>query len=150
TLTNIWRYEQSGTDLGAAWRAPGYDDRGWPSGTALFYVSTNNLPAPKNTPLTLGPTTYYFRAEFVYAATPVVLSLSLRHVVDAGVVIYLNGAEIHRFNLPSGPIGYTNNALSSILNAALRGPVNVSLTNLVLGANVLAAEVHQAANPGGD
>ena len=150
TLTNLWRYEQSGTDLGAAWRVPAYDDRAWPVGAGLFYVTTNNLPAPKNTPLTLGPTTYYFRTSFVYTGAPAALSLSLRHVVDDGVVIYLNGTEVHRFNLPSGLLSYTNNASSSILNASLRSPVSVALTNLWLGTNVLAAEVHQAANSGDD
>src|SRR5207247_5335765 len=105
---------------------------GWPAGARLFYATTNNLPAPKNTPLTLGTTTYYFRTAFVFTGLPTVLSLSLRHVVDDGVVIYLNGAEIHRFNVPQGVITFTNNASSSVPNAILRSPINVALTNLVL------------------
>ena len=135
---------------GQVWRAPGYDDSAWPAGAALFYVTTNNLPAPKNTPLTLGSTTYYFRATFVYTGAPAVFSMTLRHIVDDGVVLYLNGAEVHRFNLPAGAVTYTNNANASVLNAALRSAGSVALTNLVLGTNVLAAEVHQAANPGDD
>jgi hypothetical protein len=151
TLTNLWRYEQSGTDLGTAWRHPGYNDSAWPVGAALLYVSTNNLPAPKNTPLTLGPTTYYFRSTFVYTGAPAVLSMSLRHVIDDGAIFYLNGTQITNFNMPLGvAINYTNNAAAPILNATLRAPVNVPLTNLVIGTNVLAVEVHQAVNPGDD
>ena len=150
-LTNFWRYEQSGTDLGTAWRLPAYDDSAWPSGRGLLYLTPSALPAPKNTELTLGPTTYYFRASFVYTGAPAILSLSLRHIVDDGVVLYLNGNEFHRFNLPGvGVINYTNNASASIVNATLRAPVSISLTNLILGTNVLAAEVHQAAVDGGD
>jgi hypothetical protein len=150
TLTNLWRYEQSGTDLGASWSMPDYDDLGWPAGPALLYATTSTLPAPKNTPLTLGPNTFYFRTSFLYTGAPTVLSLSLRHVVDDGAVFYLNGNEIVRFLMPTGAIRYTNFSSSAVGNAALRAPVAVPLTNLVVGTNVLAVEVHQAANPGND
>src|SRR5207237_3663316 len=143
-------YEQSGSDLGTAWRTPGYDDSAWPAGPAFLYVSTNNLPVQKNTLLTLGPTTYYFRTAFVYTAAPPVLSLSLRYVIDDGAVFYLNGTEIKRLNIVPGPITYTNNATIPVINAALSTPLAVSLTNLVIGTNVLAVEVHQAVNAGDD
>lgn len=150
TLTNLWRYEQSGTDLGTAWRAPEYADAAWASGAGLFYVTMNNLPAAKNTPLDLGPTTYYFRTSFIYTGTPEILSLSLRHVVDDGAVFYLNGVEVNRFNMAAGTVRYTNNTLATILNATLRAPVAVALSNLVIGTNILAVEVHQSANSGND
>ena len=150
TLSNLWRYEQSGIDLGTVWRSPAYDDSAWPAGAALLYATPNNLPAPKNTPLTIGPTTYYFRTTFVYTGAPPVLSLNLRHIVDDGAIFYLNGAEVHRFNMPLSASSYTNNSSSFILNATLRPPVNIAVTNLVLGLNVLAVEVHQAANSGDD
>lgn len=149
-FTNLWRYEQSGADLGTAWRLPGYDDQTWLVGAGLFYATPNNLPAPGNTPLELGSTTYYFRAPFVYTGEPKVLSLTLRHVVDDGAVFYLNGAEIQRFNMAAGEVSFTNNATSSVLNAAIRTAGSVSATNLVLGTNVFAVEVHQAANTGDD
>ena len=66
SMTNLWRYEQSGTDLGTAWREPAYDDAAWPSGRALLYVEGSTLPAPKNTPLAIGPMTFYFRTTFFY------------------------------------------------------------------------------------
>ena len=31
-----WRYDASGNDLGNAWREPGFDDSGWPTGEADF------------------------------------------------------------------------------------------------------------------
>ena len=113
-------------------------------------ASTNNLPAPKNTPLELGPTTYYFRTAFLYTGTPKALSLSLRYVVDDGAVFYWNGNLIHRYNMPSGTIRATNNASAAIGNAALRSPVTIPLSNLVVGINVLAVEVHQAKVSGDD
>ena len=150
TITNVWKYDDSGTDLGTAWRSGDYDDSTWPSGPALLYNTTVNLPAPRNTLLALGPTTYYFRTTFVYTGAPLVLSLTNRHIVDDGVIIYLNGNEVHRFNLPFGPITYTNFASAAILNGTYRSPVGINLTNLVLGTNVLAAEVHQFSTSGND
>jgi len=149
TLTNWWRYEQSDMDLGTAWRAPGFDDSAWPVGQGLFVSSTNNLPMPKNTELALGPTAYYFRTAFEYTGAQPVLTLSLRHIVDDGAAFYLNGVEIARFNLPAGVIRHTNTA-SPVLNAQLRNPITVALSNLVVGVNVLAVEVHQASPTGDD
>lgn len=150
-FTNVWRYEQSGTDLGTAWREPGYDDSAWPAGAGLFYVSPNNLAAPKNTPLTLGPTTYYFRTELVYTGAPAIVTLNLRHIMDDGIVVYINGNEVHRANVPAaGVISYTNYANTPVSVASLRAAVAVNITNLVLGTNIIAAEVHQASVSGDD
>jgi hypothetical protein len=150
SLTNLWRYDQSGTDLGTAWRDNNYNDSAWAVGSGAFYFTTANIGAPRNTELMLGPTTYYFRASFVYGGAQAALALNLRYLVDDGTVVYLNGREISRFNLPNGLISYTNNAMVSILNAGLRAPVPVALTNLLIGTNVLAVEVHQALNTGND
>ena len=35
-LDDTWRYEQSDTDLGVAWREPAFDDGGWSSGSGIL------------------------------------------------------------------------------------------------------------------
>ncbi|MCP5118688.1 MAG: lamin tail domain-containing protein, partial [bacterium] len=65
-MTANWRYNQSGF-VPVDWNQPGFDDANWPNGEALLYVESAALPAPKNTPLSLGPITYYFRTTFNYA-----------------------------------------------------------------------------------
>ena len=145
SITNLWRYDDLGIDRGTNWRTLDFDDSDWPVGAGLFYAGTNNLPAPKNTEVAVGPTTHYFRTTFVYTGSPPLLALSARHVADDGIILYLNGRELTRFNLPTtGSISYTNRALAQIPNGAFRPAVVVALTNLVHGTNVLAAEVHQA------
>ncbi len=151
TFTNVWKYQDEGVDLGTGWRFPGYDDTQWPSGPALLYNNTNNLQMPRNTLINFGPNTHYFRTTFVYTGAPQILSLSLRHIVDDGAVFYLNGMEVNRFNMPaSGVISYTNVASSAAGNASIRLLASLALTNLVIGTNVLAVEVHQAAIHGED
>ncbi|MCX7427729.1 MAG: lamin tail domain-containing protein [Planctomycetia bacterium] len=137
-----WAYDQSGSDLGTAWRGTTYDDSAWPAGAALLYVESASLPGPKNTPLALGITTYYFRTEFDLPADSVA-ALRLRHVIDDGAVFYLNGIEICRFNLPAGKITSTTTAYPYVADATLSGYITVPVGRLQPGTNVLAAEVHQ-------
>ena len=42
-INALWRYEASGTDLGSAWRAPGYDDTAWSNGSAILYAGTGDV-----------------------------------------------------------------------------------------------------------
>ena len=141
-----WRYSQQGIDYGAAWRQPTYDDSAWRQGAALLYVSTAALPAPKNTPLTLGRRTYYFRAQFVFNGDTNGTIFTLNPVIDDGAVFYLNGVEVLRENMPAGNVTYAMFASSTVGTAAYTGPYAISPTNLVAGTNTLAVEVHQAAS----
>ena len=55
-ITDVWSYNQSGDNLGTAWKEEVYPDEAtWPTGGGLLYVEGSALPAPKTTPLTLGP-----------------------------------------------------------------------------------------------
>jgi len=141
-----WRYEQSGADLGTNWTQTNFDDSAWATGPGLLAVETCGcLPEPIRTPLTLGRTTYYFRTRFDYAGEPAAASLRLRHVIDDGAVVYLNGIEVWRIGMPAGPIAYTNFSARGIDNAGYEGPFAIPSGALVQGANVLAVEVHQNA-----
>ena len=148
--TDAWRYHAEGADLGAGWRAPDYNDTQWPAGPALLYSSPATLPFPKNTALSLTNetgrriVTYYFRTEFQFDGSPNAAELILRPVIDDGAVFYLNGIEVYRFNMPVGPISYTNFALSALGTATNGGPWTIPSRGLVVGRNVLAVEVHQA------
>jgi len=145
-IDDVWSYEQSRTDLGTAWRYPGYVDSWWGSGAALLYSESGALPAPKNTPLSLGATTYYFRTHFALGVDPsLVTQFEFSTVIDDGAVFYLNGVEVEpRLRMTSGEIGYGTYASGSVYNATYEGPVSIPTDNLVAGDNVFAVEVHQA------
>ena len=142
-IDDRWSYNQSGNDLGTAWRQPGYGDGGWPTGDALLYVESSGLPAPKNTPLTLGPITYYFRKHFTFNGDPANTTLRLRTVIDDGAVFYLNGSELRRLGVQGGAFNYMTTANRTVTNAAYEGPFDVPTDALVQGDNVIAVEVHQ-------
>lgn len=142
-ITGAWRYDDTGTDLGTAWRAPGYDDGAWPSGAGLLAFNTGALPAPTGTTLAANRTTYYFRTSFNFSGATSNVTLDVRAVVDDGAVFYLNGVEIHRQNMPAGPVTYSTSALGPVGDAGYANPIVVPAGSLVQGVNVLAVEVHQ-------
>lgn len=143
-LTHTWRYNQDGVDLGTTWRQVGFDDSTWPSGRGLLYVEDAASVEPKNTPLTIGRITYYFRTSFQFSGDPARTALQFNLMVDDGAVLYLNGQEFYRIGMPEGAINYSTLANTTVGDATLAGPITVSVSNLVKGQNVLAVEVHQS------
>jgi hypothetical protein len=158
-MTSAWKYLLTGTNppVHAAFMQPGYDDSAWsgPS-NALLYAESAALPAPKNTEIAVSDgvfvryPTFFFRQKFHVPITGGSVVAQLRHVIDDGLVLHLNGQEIYRFNMPTGAISAGTLASSSVGDGELLGPYPLVITNLVAGTNVLAAEVHQATVSNGD
>lgn len=148
-LTNqTWKYEQSGTDLGTAWRATNYTDTAWPSGRALLAVEDNGALVPLiNTTLSLGTpqrSAYYFRTTFVLTNDPATISVVSSNYFDDGAVVYINGQEAFRYNMQAGLIGYAT--LAQAANPAGEGVFivsNIPPNLLIQGTNTVAVEVHQ-------
>ena len=150
-LTNfVWRYNQSGTDFGTAWRASIYPaENTWPTGRGLFALETATGIAPLiNTPLALNPgggqiPTYYFRTQFVLTNDPAIVSLLTSNFLDDGMVMYLNGTEIFRVNMPAGTVSYSTLATAAFDPEGTPVIREIPSSALVLGTNVIAVEVHQ-------
>jgi hypothetical protein len=145
-MSNVWRYEITGTNLGTAWRETNFSDARWPSGPGLLGYETATLPEPirtQFTPYNASIITYYFRAAFVAPTNGNITALQISHYIDDGAVFYLNGQELLRFNMPAGTVSYTTQASSAPTDASLQGPVTASAAALQAGTNVLAVEVHQ-------
>jgi hypothetical protein len=115
-------------------------------------ISGTALPIPKNTQLTLGRPTYYFRNAFNFSGDPAKTQLLLDPLIDDGAVYYLNGVEIYRQNMPKGTIAYTTPASPAVTTPAFGTPILITLPpgSLKQGTNVLAVEVHQAAGDNSD
>ncbi|MDB6030118.1 MAG: hlyA 4, partial [Verrucomicrobiales bacterium] len=152
-LTNTWRYEQTASWDGSGWFEFPFDDGSWPLGNALLYFETNPSIGPKNTPLTSGKNTYYFRTHFNFPYSTTGAAITFSNLIDDGAVFYLNGAEIQRIRMPvaPAPITYPVNATStpaggdatSFDTFTLSGS---ALSNLFHGDNILAVEVHQVSS----
>jgi hypothetical protein len=143
---STWRYSDTRGDLGAAWRQPGYNDVLWSAGPAPLGAGDGHIA----TQLNLGPDgnrtiTHYFRRQFTLGTKADVSSLLLRLMRDDGAVVYLNGVEVFRSNMPDGAIGYSTPSVYVVAEPEetqfFETPVDPAL--LVEGANTLAVEIHQ-------
>ena len=142
---DVWKYSDAGQDLGTNWAQPDYDDSGWSSGIArLGYggpttaTTVSYGPDPNNKFVTT-----YFRHWFATPANAVVTNLNFRLARADGAAVWLNGQEIFRTNLPSGPLTYTNLALSAMTGyvAQIFYPTNIAVS-LPPGTNLVAVEMH--------
>jgi hypothetical protein len=146
----MWRYDRSGLDLGTAWKERIYtNETAWPEGAALLADETAAVEPIRTTISRFDNsgvtqvTTFYFRTHFNFTNNPATARLRIRHVVDDGVVVYLNGEEVHRFGLAPG-LTFSNTTFFAGHENAYEGPFFISTASLVQGDNVLAAEVHQS------
>jgi lysophospholipase L1-like esterase len=145
---DTWKYSDAGLDLGTNWVRPDYDDGAWSNGPArLGYGEEADA-----TIVNYGPTatnkipTTYFRRVFVPPANVTCTNLVLRLAQAPAAVVWLNGQEIWRTNLPAGPIVFTNLALippQSLDGPYLFNPIGIDASQLSPGTNVLAVELHQ-------
>ena len=99
------------------------------------------------------PTTTYFRTSFdAGSSVSAVNGLRLKALVDDGAVVYLNGKEIWRTNLPSGTVSSSTRASTAVAGTAEQTWKSASLSDSALrsGKNFLAVEVHQSSSTSSD
>ena len=145
---SVWKYQDTGVNLGTGWTTLDYEDSGWPSGPApLGFGETNHA-----TVLSYGGdedwkyATYYFRRAFVVDDPQDYNQLYLNVLRDDGVAVYLNGQELCRDNMPGGSINYLTLAVTNVYGEGER-TYYWSSNRAVFqpGTNILAVELHQAA-----
>jgi len=149
TTGAVWKYLDNGSDQGTNWTRLDFNDGAWASGPAqLGYgdgdeatvVSFGNNSANKFV------TTYFRRTVFI-GDTSIFADLILRLVRDDGAIVYVNGVEVFRSNMPTGAVSYSTLAASI---AGANAPeerrsylIGLSPTVLRKGTNAIAVEVHQ-------
>jgi hypothetical protein len=139
-----WKYLDDGSDLGFHWTQRDFNDGNWAQGPApLGYGGRGELTA-----IGYGPDsnnkyiTTYFRRSFAVTDTRLYTHLRATLLCDDGAIVYLNGIEILRENMPQGPIDFKTLAAGRATgNTVIQDLINAN--HLVAGQNTLAAEVHQ-------
>ena len=114
-LDAAWNYLDDGSDQGEVWREPGFDDSAWSSGAAILgYGNGDETTTLAGAPTT---TTYYFR-HTIDLPEAAMLNPVLDIRADDGAIVYLNGTEIFRVNMPTGTVDFTTKALTEIEGGA--------------------------------
>lgn len=145
---STWKYLDNGTNQGTAWKATSFNDAAWKSGkgqlgygdgdeaTVVGYGSNSSAKY----------ITTYFRSTFTVSNAAAYANYQINTKRDDGIVVYINGSEVWRDNMPTGTIGYTT--LSST-NCSDDGAgietttLSLSASHIVSGTNSIAVEIHQ-------
>jgi hypothetical protein len=148
TNGSTWNYLVTGNDPGATWREPTFDDSGWSNGLAEVGYGDRDPPdsRPERSVISAVPSlgaATYFRKSFPVRDRGDFTNLVVHLLRDAGGVVYLNGVEVCRDNMPTGAVAHTTLAASEPFDDGTRYvSTNVSPALLVTGDNVIAVEIH--------
>ncbi len=142
-----WKYLSDGIYPGSAWTQVSFNDSLWQTGDAELGYGDNDEttvvgygPDPNNKYITT-----YFRKSFNYQNLSTCRGIRIDLKRDDGAVVYLNGQEVYRSNMPAGTISENTLAISSTSEAEEENftLIATGIPNLLNGLNLIAVEVHQ-------
>ena len=150
---SAWKYWDEGTDPGVNWIDVGFNDSGWSNGIAEIGYGDTDANRPEitvsrqivGTPGTPGAITngaQLFRTHFNVLNPSSSTGLVVRIMADDGAVVYINGTEAARLNMPAGQT-YATLAGGSTDDGLGFFDFNVPTTAIHAGDNLVAVEVHQ-------
>jgi len=142
---SYWYYYDQGSLDGKNWMTSNYNISSWRQGKAPLGYSNNQSI---NTQLDYGGDsnnkhpTYYFRSTITLDKEPAATDVfTLDYYIDDGLIIYVNGTEAGRFNMPSGNVSY-NTFATTYADQFPEGTLNLPANLFHKGSNVIAVEVH--------
>ncbi len=164
-FTSTWKYLDNNTRP-AGWQTVGYNDAAWLSGTiinptrdfgygdndedvCIRYGCNGNICFPTNACNKY--ITTLFRKQFTITGLASYSGFTINLYRDDGVVIYINGIEVARNNMPGGAV--TNATLASGAAADdgnTAQVISLPAGNFAEGVNTIAVEVHQNAATSSD
>jgi hypothetical protein len=152
---SAWRYHADGSAVAPDWATIEFEDAAWPTGEAQLGYGDGDERTTLKSVWTLAETniiTSYFRRPFEVADAAGHSNLIVRLLRDDGAVVYLNGVEVFRDNMPQGEVDRFTRALQRVNpgEESIYFPVRIHPGVLRTGRNVLAVELHQVFPAGAD
>lgn len=140
-----WKYRFSTQAPDPAWASVAFNDSTWATGKAPLGWGSSTIATQLVFEGTTRPLSSHHRKSFTVEDPTKVAEVRITTRADDGLVLYLNGTEVRRVNMPSGTI--TNNTYATSAprtTFATANPVQITLPGsaLAAGVNVLSAEVH--------
>ncbi|GAA5494801.1 hypothetical protein Rhal01_00965 [Rubritalea halochordaticola] len=142
---SIWKYHNLDIAPPQQWNLPDFDDKKWKRDYAqMGFGDGDEITKINRGPsLTSQPVSFYFRRTFDLDAPMIGTQLIIELLYDDGAVIYLNGHEVKRINMPQGKIQQdTLASRDSKDNETTK--FRVQSEYLRKGKNALCIEVHNA------
>lgn len=142
---SMWKYFTQGVMPASDWPSAEYNDATWSSGQAQLGYGEGD----EKTVVSYGSDsnnkfiTTYFRKTFSLASIADLEDIKASILFDDGVIVYLNGTEVYRNNMPAGVINTTTLALQAEAIENVFKPLVINKNLLVVGDNIVAVELHQ-------
>jgi hypothetical protein len=141
-----WRYNDTGVAPASDWMQPGFNDSTWPSGPAeLGFGDGDEATVIHGGPSGNHYPAVYFRRSFIINDPSDYDRLIINLRRDDGGVVYLNGQEVFRSNMPAGKIAFNTWASSATTSETAFYTAEIDAAPYLAPAgNVIAVEVHQS------
>ncbi len=148
---STWQYYDQGSLDNQTWYGSSYEATQWKSGAAPLGYYTGGTRDYKTTLSYGGNTntkypTYYFRTTVKLNDAPASGDqFTLNYICDDGFIVYVNGVEANRYNMPSGTVSFNTYSTTYANGNPDQGSVTLSTSLFQKGQNVIAVEVHNNA-----
>ncbi|MBQ2951156.1 MAG: CotH kinase family protein [Prevotella sp.] len=142
-----WQYYDKGSLDGENWQT----GNGWTTGYAPlgYFTSDASNGRGYQTFLDYGSDagnkrpTYYFRKSFTLNYQPESNAvIMLNYTIDDGMIVYVNGKEAARYQMPDGNVTYNSFASTYANGNPDNGSIQLSASLFKKGENIIAVEVH--------
>ena len=149
---SVWSYWDEKASPGSDWKGPSFDDSAWKSGPAqLGYgdgdeatvISYGGDEQNKNI-------TYWFRRYFTVSNLAGIDSVGIELLRDDGAIVYINGQEVVRSNMPAGAVDENTTSADVTNNENDFRHFEIDKSVLQNGDNIVAVEVHQTTRTSSD
>ncbi len=132
----IWNYNYPDSDLGTAWQTLNNPTLNWLSSNSSFGYNRNQL-----TTIPQASTNYFLKTISLTTTPALYSSFDFSISYDDAAVIYVNGIEVKRLNMPTGIINY--NTPANTANFSNWENFSIPSSYFNAGENVIAVEIHQ-------
>ncbi|MGE8534030.1 alkaline phosphatase PhoX [Chryseobacterium sp. JV274] len=142
-----WSYKDNNQAQPAGWNAQAFDISTWAVGNGPLGYGD-----PVTTTINSGLTTAYFAKDFTVDLSTLSDTMELGVMRDDGIIVYLNGEEVVRDNMPAGAVTF-NTFSSTTIDGAAESVYNIfsiPKSKFVNGVNRFSIELHNRSTTSSD
>ena len=146
-LGSSWKFNDNDVALVSTWKDANYDTSTWASGNGPLGYGD-----PVTTSFVSGVDTAYLTKDFTVNLADLTTTMEFGIRRDDGIIVYLNGEEVIRDNMPTGVVTHTTLS-STTIDGAAETAINIfsiPKNKFVQGNNRISVELHNRSTTSSD
>ncbi len=150
-----WRFFKGRTEASTpdatAWRGANFGDSAFADSSAPFWYGDVYAGGTQLTDMQNQYTSIFLRRSFVMTNLADISSLKLSAFCDDGFVVWINGVEVQRYNVPAGVLAFNASATAAVTEPVASTDYTLLNPNyLIVGTNLIAVQVFNAGTASSD